>query len=380
MKMGDGLFLQCVRKVGEQYPDITCDDRIVDAACMQLVMNPTQFDILLLPNLYGDIVSDLCAGLVGGLGVVPGGESGRGDRRLRGRARQRARHRRQGHRQPDGAAASALLMLRHIGEGADGRSHHERRRRDAGRRQGAHARPGRHGDDRWSTRTRSASGSRPMLTTRSRAPCSPGRRSPGISRAATARAAAPRASGSRAISTSCGRTQRYSIYRALKHPLYPILRKIERIGEHVDVAKAAARAGRVDLRVESPQPHRLSRRAAGARRQRHPAADHRRRHQSLRRSARPDPSPRHRRHSDPPQHQGPGLSDDAQGVRRRAAAQARLLLLPGRRAQLQRRDQGAEDRPDARRAAGPASAHGRACRPRWPTTWSSRITCWRASA
>ena len=82
-------------------------------------MDPTQFDVLVLPNLYGDIVSDLCAGLVGGLGVVPGANIGDGDRRLRGRARQRARHRRQGHRQPDCAAAvSALLMLRHIGEGA----------------------------------------------------------------------------------------------------------------------------------------------------------------------------------------------------------------------------------------------------------------------
>ena len=77
MKMSDGLFLRSVRKVGEQFPDITCDDRIVDNACMQLVLNPTQFDILLLPNLYGDIVSDLCAGLVGGLGVVPGANLGK---------------------------------------------------------------------------------------------------------------------------------------------------------------------------------------------------------------------------------------------------------------------------------------------------------------
>jgi len=76
MKMSDGLFLRCVRQVGEQFPGITCDDRIVDNACMQLVLNPTQFDILLLPNLYGDIVSDLCAGLVGGLGVVPGANLG----------------------------------------------------------------------------------------------------------------------------------------------------------------------------------------------------------------------------------------------------------------------------------------------------------------
>ncbi len=76
MKMGDGLFLRCVQKVAAKYPDIGSDDRIVDAACMHLVMNPSQFDMLLLPNLYGDIVSDLCAGLVGGLGVVPGANLG----------------------------------------------------------------------------------------------------------------------------------------------------------------------------------------------------------------------------------------------------------------------------------------------------------------
>ena len=76
MKMSDGLFLSCVRKVAAEYPDIQMDDRIVDAACMHLVMNPSQFDVLLLPNLYGDIVSDLCAGLVGGLGVVPAANLG----------------------------------------------------------------------------------------------------------------------------------------------------------------------------------------------------------------------------------------------------------------------------------------------------------------
>jgi isocitrate dehydrogenase (NAD+) len=71
MKLGDGLFLESVRAVGAEFPDIICDDRIVDAACMHLVMNPTQFDVLLLPNLYGDIVSDLCAGLVAGVEWVP---------------------------------------------------------------------------------------------------------------------------------------------------------------------------------------------------------------------------------------------------------------------------------------------------------------------
>jgi isocitrate dehydrogenase (NAD+) len=76
MKMSDGLFLDCFRRVAERYPDITADDRIVDAACMRLVMNPEIFDMLLLENLYGDIVSDLAAGLVGGLGLVPGANIG----------------------------------------------------------------------------------------------------------------------------------------------------------------------------------------------------------------------------------------------------------------------------------------------------------------
>jgi isocitrate dehydrogenase (NAD+) len=70
MKLSDGLFLDCARDVSRRYPDIQYDEKIVDACCMQLVLDPTVFDVLLLENLYGDIVSDLCAGLVGGLGVV----------------------------------------------------------------------------------------------------------------------------------------------------------------------------------------------------------------------------------------------------------------------------------------------------------------------
>ncbi len=72
MKMSDGLFLQACRDVAERYPGIECDDCIVDNACMQLILRPERFDVLLLENLYGDILSDLAAGLVGGLGVVPG--------------------------------------------------------------------------------------------------------------------------------------------------------------------------------------------------------------------------------------------------------------------------------------------------------------------
>jgi isocitrate dehydrogenase (NAD+) len=76
MKLSDGLFIDCARRVAKDFPEIEYDERIVDAACMQLVMFPERFDVLLLPNLYGDIVSDLCAGLVGGLGVVPAANLG----------------------------------------------------------------------------------------------------------------------------------------------------------------------------------------------------------------------------------------------------------------------------------------------------------------
>jgi isocitrate dehydrogenase (NAD+) len=76
MKIGDGLFLKTFQHTAADYPDVASEDRIVDATCMQLVMNPEKFDVLVLPNLYGDIVSDLCAGLVGGLGVVPGANLG----------------------------------------------------------------------------------------------------------------------------------------------------------------------------------------------------------------------------------------------------------------------------------------------------------------
>ncbi len=76
MKLSDGMFLKCAREIAKGYPDITYGEHIIDNACMQLVMNPYQYDTLLLPNLYGDIVSDLCAAFVGGLGLVPGANIG----------------------------------------------------------------------------------------------------------------------------------------------------------------------------------------------------------------------------------------------------------------------------------------------------------------
>jgi len=120
MKLGDGLFLKCVQEVAAEYPDIAQDDRIVDAACMHLVMKPEQFDMLLLPNLYGDIVSDLCAGLVGGLGVVPAANLGEDVgvfEAVHGSAPDIAGR---NVANPMALLLSALLMLRHIDESAIG--------------------------------------------------------------------------------------------------------------------------------------------------------------------------------------------------------------------------------------------------------------------
>src|SRR6184192_3037808 len=116
MKMSDGLFLQCFRNVARNYPNIEADDKIVDNLCMQLVVDPNQFDVLLLENLYGDIVSDLAAGLVGGLGVVAGaniGETGAVFEAVHGSAPDIAG---QNKANPLALLKSAVLMLQHIGE------------------------------------------------------------------------------------------------------------------------------------------------------------------------------------------------------------------------------------------------------------------------
>lgn len=118
MKLGDGLFLESVRAVAARHPDIPYDERIVDAACMHLVMRPERFDVLLLPNLYGDIVSDLCAGLVGGLGVVPGANIGAEAavfEAVHGSAPDIAG---QNVANPTALLLSACLMLDHVGEPA----------------------------------------------------------------------------------------------------------------------------------------------------------------------------------------------------------------------------------------------------------------------
>jgi isocitrate dehydrogenase (NAD+) len=116
MKLSDGLFLRCSRNVAKEYPEITYGEHIVDNTCMQLVMNPYQYDVLVMENLYGDIISDLCAGLVGGLGLVP--SANLGDKyaifeAVHGSAPDLAG---KNLANPTALLRSALLMLRHIGE------------------------------------------------------------------------------------------------------------------------------------------------------------------------------------------------------------------------------------------------------------------------
>ncbi|MEN3331567.1 MAG: isocitrate dehydrogenase [Blastocatellia bacterium] len=116
MKLSDGLFLNCFREVSKDYPEIVADDLIVDNACMQMVMDPNQFDVLLLENLYGDIMSDLGAGLVGGLGIVPGaniGEEVAVFEAVHGSAPNIAGR---GIANPTALIQTSVLMLRHIGE------------------------------------------------------------------------------------------------------------------------------------------------------------------------------------------------------------------------------------------------------------------------
>jgi isocitrate dehydrogenase (NAD+) len=117
MKLGDGLFLESVRAVSRQYADIKYDEKIVDATCMHLVLNPGQFDVLVMPNLYGDIVSDLCAGLVGGLGVVGAANLGTDIavfEAVHGSAPDIAG---KNYANPTALLLSAVMMLQHIDEG-----------------------------------------------------------------------------------------------------------------------------------------------------------------------------------------------------------------------------------------------------------------------
>ncbi len=116
MKFSDGLWLDISRDVAKQYPDIEFEDRIVDNMCMQLIQKPELYDVIVLPNLYGDIISDLCAGLVGGLGVAPGaniGEKGAIFEATHGSA---PKYKGKNKVNPTALILSAVLMLRHMGK------------------------------------------------------------------------------------------------------------------------------------------------------------------------------------------------------------------------------------------------------------------------
>jgi isocitrate dehydrogenase (NAD+) len=116
MKMSDGLFLRCCREVAKEYPEITYGEHIIDNTCMQLVMNPYQYDVMVMENLYGDIISDLCAAFVGGLGLVPGANIGTDCaifEAVHGSAPDIAG---KNLANPTAVLQSAILMLRHLDE------------------------------------------------------------------------------------------------------------------------------------------------------------------------------------------------------------------------------------------------------------------------
>jgi isocitrate dehydrogenase (NAD+) len=116
MKFSDGLFLAAAREVAKEYSDIEFEDRIVDNLCMQLVKRPQQFDVLVLPNLYGDLVSDLCAGLVGGLGLAPGANLGDKIAIFEATHGSAPKYKGQNKVNPMSMMLSGVMMLRYLGE------------------------------------------------------------------------------------------------------------------------------------------------------------------------------------------------------------------------------------------------------------------------
>lgn len=116
MKFSDGLFLETSREVAKDYPDIEFEDRIVDNMCMQLVQKPELYDILVLPNLYGDIVSDLAAGLIGGLGLAPGANIGSGYAVFEATHGSAPKYKGLNKVNPLAVILSGVMMLRHLGE------------------------------------------------------------------------------------------------------------------------------------------------------------------------------------------------------------------------------------------------------------------------
>jgi isocitrate dehydrogenase (NAD+) len=116
MKFSDGLFLEVSREVAKDYPDIEFEDRIVDNMCMQLVQKPELYDVLVLPNLYGDVVSDLCAGLVGGLGLAPGANIGTESALFEPTHGSAPKYKGLNKMNPFAMMLSGVMMLRYLGE------------------------------------------------------------------------------------------------------------------------------------------------------------------------------------------------------------------------------------------------------------------------
>ena len=116
MKFSDGLWLDVSRRVAKKYPDIEFEDRIVDNMCMQLIQKPELYDVLVLPNLYGDIISDLCAGLVGGLGVAPGGNIGDNTAIFEATHGSAPKYKGRNKVNPTALILSGVMMLRHLGK------------------------------------------------------------------------------------------------------------------------------------------------------------------------------------------------------------------------------------------------------------------------
>jgi isocitrate dehydrogenase (NAD+) len=116
MKFTDGLFLAVATDVATEYPDIAFDDRIVDNMCMQLVQKPELYDVLVMPNLYGDILSDLCAGLIGGLGVAPGANLGEDIAVFEATHGSAPRYAGLNKADPVALMLSAVMMLQYVGE------------------------------------------------------------------------------------------------------------------------------------------------------------------------------------------------------------------------------------------------------------------------
>ena len=162
MKMSDGLFLDCARKVAASYKTIGFSDVIVDNACLQLVINPWQFDVLLMENLYGDILSDLAAGLVGGLGVVPGANLGDDHALFEAVHGSAPDIKGKNIANPSAMIQAAIMMLRHLSEKAAGESDFVGAGASAHARRGPDSRSRRHGDDQ-EIRRRHHSGNREVV-------------------------------------------------------------------------------------------------------------------------------------------------------------------------------------------------------------------------